>query len=86
MTVYEIKTQGEIDWICYGADDILGAIQWYVKETDSLLEDIDSIILLPEKEWETIKLVLEDEEGTVTNIAEYMKDQVHNEVIASTVY
>lgn len=83
MNVYIIKSQGEEDWACHDGD-ILGAIKFYVKESDCLLEDIDDISILPEKEWKT--RVFKTEEGETLTIEGYMKNQKYNAIIASTAY
>lgn len=84
MKVFEIKTQGEIDWLAFDGE-IREAIAFYIDEYDND-EDIDSISVLPREKWKTIRLALEDEQETAITIEEYMEDQKYNEIIGSTVY
>lgn len=84
MKVFEIKTQGETDWLAFDGE-IREAIAFYIDEYDND-ENIDSISVLPREKWKTVEVHLEDEPGIAVTLEKYMKDQEFNEIIASTVY
>lgn len=84
IKVYKIETQGETEWLAFDGE-IRQALEFYIDEYDNS-DDIDSISIFPQKYWKSTRITLEDEEGTVVTIEEYMKDHEGNGIIASTVY
>jgi hypothetical protein len=93
MNIYEIKSQGEREWIC--AHTIFEALKFYHSLNDleiSDFDDEDDIIIIPEDKWGEFNVIDpddldENEEAKVIHtFAERMKDQTVPDIIASTVY
>lgn len=86
FNIYRIETEGEIEWI-YAKGDLLSVLKWYIDEFGLLLNDIDSITLLPQEEWKNQKIRIENPDGgedIIQTFEDYCKNMKYNELISST--
>lgn len=95
LKIYELKwvSQGEREWVC--AYSNIHAIKLYCGETSTSLEDmheLDEVNELPRQKWSEyfIKNTEYDrtdpEDWEQKSFSEYMKNQTHPDIIATTIY
>lgn len=84
--IHRIESEDEIDWV-YAQGSLLDVLKWYTEEISVDLNDLDSITVLPRKEWKNGKIVIEDPEGEediVETFEQYCNGSKSNEIIASS--
>jgi len=86
FNIYRLESNSEIEWI-YAEGDLLAVLKWYIEEFEWELADIDSITLLPRKEWKNKTTNIQDPDGgedIVQTFEEYCMGMKYNEMIASS--
>jgi PHD/YefM family antitoxin component YafN of YafNO toxin-antitoxin module len=93
MNVYEIRTNGEKEWIC--ASTLFECLKFYHGLNDLAITDFDDdddVVLIPEEDWPLMNVIDTDETDEtgehpiLHTFEQYMKTATSVDIIATTAY